>query len=191
MQMSFLLSMGHVMAYSGLQELLEVVFAGNMVTHIMTGKAVSRAIHGHLLVDSALSSTLLADVYNVPVATKHAVEAQTYDDETNEKETIDSVITDLTEARELYMKTMSSSLLVEDVCSAEVLQQIKSKLNNKKKSMTCLSLQYQDMIDILKKFIKAEWTGHWNLHLQAGFDMLPYHSASGHYPFPYRQTTQS
>ena len=55
--------------------------------------------------------------------------------------TIDSVITDLTEAREMYMKTMSSSLLVEAVCSAEVLQQIKSKLNNNKKSMTCLWLQ--------------------------------------------------
>ena len=48
MQMSFLLSM----AYSGLQELLEVVYAGNTVTHMMAGKAVSRAIHGHLLVDA-------------------------------------------------------------------------------------------------------------------------------------------
>ena len=171
MQMSFLLSMGHLMAYSGLQELLEVVYAGNTVTHMLTGKAASRAIRGHLLADCALSSTLLADIYNVPVPTKHAVEAQTYDDETNEKETIDSVITDLTKARELYMKTMSSSLLVEDVCSAEVLQQIKSKLNNKKKSMTRLWLQYQDMIDIMKYFIKAERTGHWNLHLQAVFDM--------------------
>ena len=190
--MSFLLSMGHLIAYSGLQELLEVVYAGNTVTHMMTGKAVSSAIHGHLLVDAALSSTLLADVYNVPVPTKDAVDAQTCDDETNEKETIDSVITDLTEARELYRKTMSSSLLVEDVCSEEVLQQITSKLNKKKKSMTHLWLQSQDMIDILKKFIKAERTGHWNLHLVAAvFDMLPYHSASGHRPFPYRQTTQS
>ena len=52
-------------------------------------------------------------------------------------------------------------------------------------------LQYQDMIDILKKIIKAERIGHWNLHVQAVFDMLPYHSASGHRPFLYRQTTQS
>ena len=193
MQMNFLSSMGHLMAYSGLQELLEVVYAGNTVTHMMTGKAVYRAIHGHLLVDAAWSSTLLADVYNVPVPTKDVVEAQTCDGETNKKETIDTVITDVTEARELYMKTMSSSLpvLVEDVCSAEVLQQIKSKRNNKKKSMTHFWLQYQDMIDILKKFMKAEWTGHWNLHPLAVFDMLPYHSAHGYRPFPYRQTTRS
>ena len=45
MQMSFLLSMGHLIAYSGLQELLDVVYAGNTATHMMTGKAVSRAVH--------------------------------------------------------------------------------------------------------------------------------------------------
>ena len=100
-QMSFLARMGHLMACSGLQKLLEVVYAGNTVTHMMTGKAVSRPICGHLLVDAALSSTLLADVYNVPVPTKDKV--QTCDDETNEKETIDSVITDSTESRELYI----------------------------------------------------------------------------------------
>ena len=95
--------MDHLKACSGLQELLEVVYAGNTVTHMMTGKAVSRAICGHLLVDAALSSTLLADVYNVPVPTKDVVEAQTCDDETNKRETIDSVITYSTEARGLYI----------------------------------------------------------------------------------------
>ena len=34
-----------------------------------------------------------------------------------------------------------------------------------------------------ENIIKAERTGHWNLHLQAVFDMLPYQSASGHHPF--------
>ena len=79
MQMSFLGSIGHLMACSGLQELLEVVYAGNTATHMMTAKAVSRAIRGHLLADAALSSTLLADVYNVPVPTKDAVECTTGD----------------------------------------------------------------------------------------------------------------
>ena len=39
-------------------------------------------------------------------------------DETNETEAIDTVTTDMTEARELYMRTMSSSLSV-DVCSSD------------------------------------------------------------------------
>ena len=51
MQMSFLGSIGHLMAGSGLQELLEVVFTGNAVRHILTGKAISRAVRGHMLVD--------------------------------------------------------------------------------------------------------------------------------------------
>ena len=35
-------------------------------------------------------------------------------------------------------------------------------------------------IDILRKFIKAEHTGNWELHLQAVYDMLPFFTASGH-----------
>ncbi len=37
-----------------------------------------------------------------------------------------------------------------------------------------------DMVDILRKYIKAERTGNWNLHLQAIQEMLPYLAASGH-----------
>ena len=34
--------------------------------------------------------------------------------------------------------------------------------------------------DILRKFIKAECTGNWELHLQAIYDMLPFFTATGH-----------
>jgi hypothetical protein len=37
-----------------------------------------------------------------------------------------------------------------------------------------------DMVDILRKFIKAERIGNWSLHLQAVGDMLPLFVASGH-----------
>ena len=37
-----------------------------------------------------------------------------------------------------------------------------------------------DMMGILRKFLKAERTGNWNLHLQAMHTMLPYLAASGH-----------
>ena len=37
-----------------------------------------------------------------------------------------------------------------------------------------------DMLDIHRKFLKAERTGNWKLHLQAMHDMLPYLAASGH-----------
>jgi hypothetical protein len=37
-----------------------------------------------------------------------------------------------------------------------------------------------EMVAILRRFIKAERTGNWNLHLQAVHDMLPFFAAAGH-----------
>ena len=42
-----------------------------------------------------------------------------------------------------------------------------------------LWLQYMTMVDILRKFIRAERTGKWFLHLEAVSEMLPYLAASG------------
>ena len=43
-----------------------------------------------------------------------------------------------------------------------------------------LWLQYMEMVNILRTFIKAERTANWELHLQAVSEMLPYLAASGH-----------
>ena len=43
-----------------------------------------------------------------------------------------------------------------------------------------LWLQYIHMVDILKKLIKAERLGNWDLHLEATQKMLPYLAATGH-----------
>lgn len=52
---SFLGCMGHVMEASGLKEVLELIYAENAVTQMLSGKAYARAIRGHFLVDTALS----------------------------------------------------------------------------------------------------------------------------------------
>ena len=61
-------SIGHLMAGTGLQELLEVKFAGNTVAHILSGKAVTRAIRGHLLLDSVLHTLLLCNVFDTKLS---------------------------------------------------------------------------------------------------------------------------
>ena len=58
--------MGRLTAGSGLQQLLEVVFAQNSVTHMLTGKAIARAVRGHFLADAIL----IAELYRARVATK-------------------------------------------------------------------------------------------------------------------------
>ena len=43
-EMSFLGAVGHLMGGSGLQKLVEVIYADSAVDHILIGKAISRAI---------------------------------------------------------------------------------------------------------------------------------------------------
>ena len=85
-EMSFLGCIGHVMSGSGLQELLEVVYSPNTVTHILSGKAVARAVRGHLLIDSALNAMVGAKAFNtsLPEVTKTSGPA---DPESDERQT--------------------------------------------------------------------------------------------------------
>ena len=67
LQMSFLGAIGHIMGGSGLQELLECVYAPNAVVHMLSGKAVSRAVRGHFLVESSLNALILSEIYGIHI----------------------------------------------------------------------------------------------------------------------------
>jgi hypothetical protein len=55
------------MTGSGLQQLVEVVFAHNTVIHMLSCKAVSHEVKGHLLVDAALNTLVTSAALNIPV----------------------------------------------------------------------------------------------------------------------------
>jgi len=86
----------------------------------------------------------------------------------------------------LYEKLMSRDVHAEEARSYNTLEKIQDNLKNNvesgKKSVTTSALwvQYMNMTDILHKFIRAERTGNWKLHLQSIQAMLPYMAASGH-----------
>ena len=61
--MSFVGSLGSCMLGSGLEQLLEKVYGKNTVNHMLTGKAISRGLRGHFLVDSALRMILLQSIF--------------------------------------------------------------------------------------------------------------------------------
>ena len=69
------------MAGSGLQELLELVYAKNGVIHMLSEKAVSRATRGHFLVDGALNAMLASKTFNVPLPLKSTKEHGTVEGE--------------------------------------------------------------------------------------------------------------
>ena len=60
--MSLLGCVGHFMLGTGLRDTLEKIYASNTVVHIMSGKAVSRALRGHFLLDTVLTKILLFQI---------------------------------------------------------------------------------------------------------------------------------
>ena len=55
------------MAESGLKELLELIYAPNAVEHILTSKAIARAVRAHLLVDAVLNTLILSKALGVSI----------------------------------------------------------------------------------------------------------------------------
>lgn len=58
------------MGGSGLQELLEVIYADSAVSHILTGKTISRTIRGHILIEAVLYAMILSMIFEVPISYK-------------------------------------------------------------------------------------------------------------------------
>jgi len=59
------------MGGSGLVGALECCYGSNSVAQIFAGKVVSRAIHGHFLIESALTVILLRHVMGISLNQMH------------------------------------------------------------------------------------------------------------------------
>ena len=197
MQMSFLGTIGHLMAGSGLHEMLDLIYASKAVDHILSGKAIARAVRAHLLVDAALNTLLASKAFNLTAQSHYETyieddcDVEILNDNGMEKALEERLpLTDgadclLKDARLLYEKLMAGSITAEEVSKASVLRIIKDSLYKEREvlqfSRTAkIWLQYMDMVDILRCFIKADRCGNWRLHLKALSDMLPYLAAAGH-----------
>lgn len=66
-EMSYLGTIGSLMAGSGLKELISQVYAEGSVDQMLTGKAVARAVRAHFLVDSALNTIATSHMLDIPV----------------------------------------------------------------------------------------------------------------------------
>ena len=176
-----------------MQELLETVYAGNSVKHMLSGKAVSRAIRGHLLVFSALNTVLVTNAYNLPLpefpdsdeesGSDSDSESDMTDDEESTIDQEDMPFQDLEAASEVLDRLLDGEC--SSYLSPEILNSISAKINEVKGTLSTLRtgklwLQYMDMVELLCRFIKAERTGNFSLHLSVVQEMLPYFAALGH-----------
>ena len=173
--MSFLGCIGHTMAGAGLTDALEIVYAKNTAEHITSGKAVSRAIRGHLLITAALHTLIIMLVYN----------------DTGFQLNYDEISVDHPDIiilKDVYDKLVSGIISIDDLQSNQMLSKLYDELENKKASLSSsrtskLWLQYVDMVDIVMNFIWAERTAEnftWDLHLATLRQMEPYFAACGH-----------
>eukprot|EP00794_Sanderia_malayensis_P004457 gene4457-5049_t len=80
MQMSFLGCISYLMGGSGLKEALDVVYGANTVTHMLSGKAYSRAVRGHFLMDSALNAIITSKAFGIdPLVSEEQIEPMEVD----------------------------------------------------------------------------------------------------------------
>jgi hypothetical protein len=106
--MNLLGAIGTLVEGTGLKNILETVFGENAVVHIMTGKAVQRALWGHLL------GQLIAEM------AKDDPEIQTL----------------LDQAEELYSSLLSGEMTLGDAACSEVLNQLETVTEKKKSELT-------------------------------------------------------
>ena len=162
--MSFLGSIGTLMKGCGIEDLFAEVYAENSISHIMSGKAISRSIRAHIFSESALMTLLLELL------------------EDGEKINYDDL-------RYFYQKALSCELnddLIQEMISSDDFITISNALEEVKKRMKVKSrtaqlwFQYLDYISIVKLFILSERTSNWEIHLRAISKMSNLFAATGH-----------
>ena len=189
-QMSFLGAIGHIMTGSGIEELLECVYASNSVIHMLTGKAFSRAVRGHVLVKDTLNCLLLSSTFGTKLPFIDEATSNTLG--SPEDDSMDIGMREQGEqlhdlhmaARELIDDLMSNKVSLQSLQECDTIEAISQKLSKKKEDLlprrtAKLWLQYLEMVDILLSHIKAERTGNWDLHMLSSQKMLPYLAAAG------------
>ena len=176
--MSFLGSVGSVMAGSGLDSVLQQIYGPDTVAHILQGKAYARAVRGHFLIESALMSKLLKFI--LPVGKGNSVSAEL---DSVDRLTDDDMLQICSLVETVWEEKLSASDCSVLQCTA--LQKVEEQLQSVKCQLCATSrtarlwIQYIDYISIVKQFILAERTGNWHLHLTSVSNMLNLFAATG------------
>lgn len=189
--MNFLGSIGVFMSGSGVEEVIKQVYAENSVQHIMSGKAISRALRAHFLVESALVNKLMD-----PFIYTEDREETVYDNTENDDGEERFVLEDHGEKNSVLMVDLQSELErfsqhikkdnEFDILQYPTIIKLEDILNNHKDVLKYSSrtaklwLQYLFYIDVVKIYIRAERTGDFNLYLEAVSRTINLFAATGH-----------
>ena len=147
----------------------------------MSGKATSRAVRAHLLLDAVLNALLLSKSMDVPLPCSAGVEQ----DDAKSSDKTQCTNSDLKAAESLYDVLMAMTKDADEVANDEAIARIRAIRDGHVETLAkdptaSLWIQYLVMIRILRNFIRAERLGNWYLHHEAVSEMLPYVASSGH-----------
>ena len=189
-EMNFLGSIGNIMNNTGLSELLESIYAPAAVVHMLSGKAVSRAIRGHFLMYTALSLLMITEIYEIDI---NILDNIHWDDKANIAHEVDdneseygvNIPDEVTELLHVIDKLLDGIISVTELGENNAVKTLKKRIQAFNGSFgqnrtAKLWIEYMNRIDLLRQFITAERSGHWLLQLKSLQQMLPYLAASGH-----------
>ena len=164
LNMSYMGSLGFIMAGSGLESMWETVYAPNSIPHMQTGHAYARALRAHTLLAAAITSLLLENpgcLTEVNIQNLGATRAVLFDG------------------------ALASNCLHNQESVPQVMQVIDDlMLSNAAGSRTGkLWVNYLIQVYYLKLFLLAERTGDWELHLYYICKMIPLFHAAGHFAY--------
>jgi len=172
--MSFLGSVGHVMAGSGIEECLQQVYGRETIVHVLSGNAYARSLTGHFLIQSALVCKLLSFIPPVENMQIHT----SADPVSGEA---------MVQIQALTEHILNNKFSADDsnVLQCTALQEVERRLQCLKHTLCIESrtaklwIQYVDYIMVVKQFLLAERTGNWHLHLKYIGNILNLFAATG------------
>ena len=110
-----------------------LICAPNGVVHMLSGKAIARAVHAHFIFDAALNAMMHGGVLNAPLP------IQPDKSNSNDNAEVPTMLPDMSnevidtpeldEAQVVYEKLVDGTVSVEDICRSDVLHIIKDRLH--------------------------------------------------------------
>lgn len=157
--MSFLGAIGSIMKSSGLKQMLTLIYPENTVNHMLSGKAVYRAIRGYFLVDAAL---------NIFIIKKYLCKEE-------------QCISDYLKMFESMMNSCDENEAIDNKQLLEESKKFKDIKDKLKETPTGkLWVQFMNLMDHHKESLRAQRTSHYSMYKKSLQNRHPYFPASGH-----------
>ena len=165
--MNVLGAIGTLMQVSGLTDIFETVYGDNAVKYMIGGKAVQRALWGHLLVEKCLNGMLVCKMME------------------SDPEFANSMKT----CEGMYNSLLEGKTTLETVATSEKNAKLQQTLDKKKLELSDQSrtsklwIAYMNMVKSAGMLLMADRMGSWERHLSDVAECLPIFAATGHYNY--------